>query len=71
MQREVLQVTRIRSVLKRARVHAHRSLKDNEAGNSVNKKSRLFDAARTEAIKQKKMSGLFRLCGGILQKVCR
>eukprot|EP00250_Pteridium_aquilinum_P019283 c24377_g3_i1 orf=446-1780(-) len=69
LQREVLQATRACSILRRAKLQRITPLKDRDAGSFGNKKPRLFDAARTEAVKRKKISDLLRLCGNILRQL--
>lgn len=69
LQREVLQVTRVRSILKREKLQRNNILKDRALGSFGNKKPRLFDAARSEAAKRKKMLDLLRLCGNILRQL--
>ncbi|MCO5550694.1 hypothetical protein L7F22_004184 [Adiantum nelumboides] len=72
LQREVLQATRAHSILKRTKQLDIIRLKDRDAGSggsSVNKKPRLFDAARIEAVKKKKMSDLMRLGGTLLRQL--
>lgn len=64
-----MQATRAHSILKSTKQQGISRLKERDAGSggSVIKKPRLFDAARIEAVKRKKMSDLMRLCGTILK----
>lgn len=72
LEQQVLQVTRIRSTLKRSKSEIGQVCnpsKDREKGSTGNKKQRLLDAARNEAARRRRMSELVRLFTNILRQL--
>ncbi|KAH7289071.1 hypothetical protein KP509_31G056100 [Ceratopteris richardii] len=69
LQQEVLRSVRMHSILKKSKQQGATYLKDRDAISTVAKKPRLFDAARTEAVKRKKVCDLMRLGGNILRQI--
>eukprot|EP00249_Psilotum_nudum_P010059 c22307_g1_i1 orf=128-1282(+) len=74
MEQQVLQVTRIRSTLKRTKSQSSQSgvcwkEPDKEKGSSSSKRQRLLDAARCEAARRRRMTDIVRQFSNILRQI--